>query len=65
MVRSQPSMAAKSKTPSQRIDARIKALGDWRGDTLARVRALIRQAHFKALIRAAVAHNQSNARSRK
>ncbi len=26
------------------IDARIKELGDWRGETLARVRALIRQA---------------------
>ena len=26
------------------IDARIAALGDWRGETLARVRALIRQA---------------------
>jgi hypothetical protein len=31
-------------SPSQLIDARIKDLGDWRGDTLARVRALIRQA---------------------
>jgi hypothetical protein len=26
------------------IDARIKALGDWRGETLARVRSLIREA---------------------
>ncbi|NTF63893.1 DUF1801 domain-containing protein [Rhizobium rhizogenes] len=31
-------------TPSQLIDARIEELGDWRGDTLARVRALIKQA---------------------
>ena len=31
-------------TPSRLIDARIKELGDWRGETLARVRALIRQA---------------------
>jgi hypothetical protein len=31
-------------TPAKRIDARIKELGDWRGETLARVRALIRQA---------------------
>jgi hypothetical protein len=30
--------------PSQLIDARIKELGDWRGGTLARVRALIKQA---------------------
>ena len=29
---------------SQRIDARIKELGDWRGETLTRVRTLIRQA---------------------
>ena len=30
--------------PSQLIDARIAALGDWRGETLARVRKLIKQA---------------------
>jgi hypothetical protein len=29
---------------SEFIDAKIDALGDWRGETLARVRALIRQA---------------------
>lgn len=29
---------------SQLIDARVKELGDWRGETLARVRALIKQA---------------------
>jgi hypothetical protein len=29
---------------SQQIDARIKELGDWRGETLARLRALIKQA---------------------
>jgi hypothetical protein len=33
-----------SDTPSQLIDARIKELGDWRGETLARVRMLIKQA---------------------
>ncbi len=32
------------ETPSQLIDARIRELGDWRGETLAHVRALIRQA---------------------
>jgi hypothetical protein len=32
------------ETPSQLIDARIKDLADWRGETLAHVRALIRQA---------------------
>jgi hypothetical protein len=30
-------------SPSQRIDARIKELSDWRGETLARVRILIKQ----------------------
>ncbi len=31
-------------SPSQLIDGRIKELGDWRGETLARVRALIHEA---------------------
>jgi hypothetical protein len=31
-------------SPSQMIDARIKELGDWRGETLARVRMLIKEA---------------------
>jgi len=31
-------------SPSQLIEARIKKLGDWRGATLARVRAIIKQA---------------------
>ncbi|MDR3408643.1 MAG: DUF1801 domain-containing protein [Methylovirgula sp.] len=31
-------------SPSQLIDARIKALNDWRGETLARVRNVIKQA---------------------
>ena len=34
----------KETSPSQLIDARIKELGDWRGETLARVRSLIREA---------------------
>jgi hypothetical protein len=33
-----------STSPSHLIDARITALGDWRGETLARVRKLIREA---------------------
>jgi hypothetical protein len=33
-----------SESPSQLIDAKIKELDDWRGKTLARVRALIKQA---------------------
>lgn len=31
-------------SPSELIDQAIQALGDWRGETLARLRALIRQA---------------------
>jgi hypothetical protein len=31
-------------SPSRLIDARIKELGDWRGETLARVRSFIKQA---------------------
>jgi len=31
-------------SPSQLIDARIKGLSDWRGETLARVRILIKEA---------------------
>src|SRR6202521_422004 len=34
----------KSKPPSQRIDARIKELGDWRGKMLSRLRTLVKQA---------------------
>ena len=41
MKKSAPS---KVKSPSQLIDARITELGDWRGKTLARVRALIKEA---------------------
>src|SRR6476646_4203064 len=33
----------KTKSPAQLIDARIAELGDWRGQTLARVRELIRK----------------------
>jgi hypothetical protein len=32
------------KSPSRMIDERIKELGDWRGKTLSRIRALIKQA---------------------
>ena len=31
-------------SPAQLIDARIKELGDWRGETLARIRTLIKEA---------------------
>ena len=32
-----------SDSPSQQIDARIEELDDWRGETLARVRALVKE----------------------
>src|SRR5947208_12159024 len=38
------SKATGAGSPSQHIDARIKKLGDWRGETLARVRSIIKQA---------------------
>jgi hypothetical protein len=37
-------MAAQGRSPSELIDARIAELGGWRGETLARLRALIREA---------------------
>ena len=40
----QSSEPAAGESPSRLIDARIKELDDWRGRTLAQVRALIRQA---------------------
>jgi hypothetical protein len=67
--------AARSKTPDQAespsdlIDAKIASLGDWRGEMLARFRVLMIDFHegdkldesvLKALIRAAVALNQSS-----
>lgn len=37
-------MTDSALSPSQQIDARIRDLGDWRGETLAHVRSLIHQA---------------------
>jgi hypothetical protein len=36
--------AQQAESPAQLIDAKIEELGDWRGETLARLRALIKQA---------------------
>ncbi|MBB2698103.1 DUF1801 domain-containing protein [Rhizobium phaseoli] len=44
MKKSSSEQGAGEASPSQLIDARIEQLRDWRGETLARVRALIRQA---------------------
>src|SRR5437868_12102048 len=38
------STAKTSESASRRIDARIRELGDWRGKTLSRIRALIKKA---------------------
>ena len=38
------SSAENGESPSQLIDAKIKELGDWRGETLSRVRGMIKQA---------------------
>src|SRR6187551_1424046 len=39
-----PSATTPGESPSRLIDAKIKALDDWRGRTLSRVRALIKAA---------------------
>ena len=39
-----PSADPPAGSPSERIDAKIAGLGDWRGELLARLRTLIRQA---------------------
>jgi hypothetical protein len=36
--------AQKSASPSELIDGRIRELGDWRGEMLARLRALVKEA---------------------
>ncbi len=41
--------AQEEKTPSQLIDERIEELGDWRGEMLSRLRALIQQADPKVV----------------
>jgi hypothetical protein len=37
------------ETPSKKIDARIKEMGDWRGKTLTRLRKLIKEADPKVV----------------
>jgi len=38
------SRSKRAESPSELIDARIEELGDWRGEMLSRVRALIKEA---------------------
>src|SRR5262245_28308628 len=44
MKKSKSGASPKSASPSQLIDGRIKELGDWRGETLSRIRSLIKAA---------------------
>ncbi|HTE39671.1 MAG TPA: DUF1801 domain-containing protein [Steroidobacteraceae bacterium] len=43
-TRAPKSIATSDRAAAKQIDAKIKELGDWRGETLARVRALIHDA---------------------
>jgi hypothetical protein len=43
-VKKKNDASPKGESPSKLIDARIKELGDWRGKTLSRIRALIKEA---------------------
>src|SRR5476649_1066535 len=44
MKKTEGARSAKSDSPSQLIDARIKELGDWRGEMLSRLRTLVEEA---------------------
>jgi len=44
MAKTGPKETTGEDSPSRLIDARIKDLGDWRGEMLARIRTVIRQA---------------------
>ena len=41
--------STEEESPAQLIDARVAELGDWRGETLSRLRALIKQADPEAV----------------
>ena len=44
MKKSGANEAKGGSSPARHIDARIRELGDWRGETLARIRSIIKQA---------------------
>ena len=44
MKKTKNETSPKGESPSRLIDGRIKELGDWRGETLSRIRSLIKQA---------------------
>ncbi|KVM45676.1 hypothetical protein WJ58_30675 [Burkholderia ubonensis] len=43
-MKTSESQQQNGQSPSQRIDARIEELGDWRGEMLGRLRALVKEA---------------------
>jgi hypothetical protein len=49
MKKSDPNEGKGEASPSKQIDVRIKELGGWRGETLVRIRALIKQADPEVL----------------
>ncbi|WFU14004.1 DUF1801 domain-containing protein [Bradyrhizobium sp. CB3481] len=49
MKKSSPKEAKGAGSPSEHIDARIEELADWRGETLARIRGIIKQADPKVV----------------
>jgi hypothetical protein len=44
MMKKKNDTSRKAESPSRLIDARIKGLRDWRGETLSRIRSLIKEA---------------------
>ena len=44
MMKKKNDASRKAASPSRLIDARIKKLGDWRGEALSRIRSLIKEA---------------------
>jgi hypothetical protein len=44
MSKTKNDASQKTESPSRLIDGRIKELGDWRGETLSKIRSLIKQA---------------------
>ena len=44
MKKNKTQASQRDESPSRLIDARIKELGDWRGEMLSRIRSLVKQA---------------------
>jgi hypothetical protein len=44
MMKKKNDTSRKAESPSRLIDARIRELGDWRGEALSRIRSLIKEA---------------------